>query len=361
MNEVAMTILEGSEGFFKQQYGTIFKYAFVFAIFISTLYGVRENPLNLPEQNGKIPVHGFRFALLIGFSFAFGAICSAFSGLAGLWVSVRTNIRVAQAARDSYNTSLQLAFAGGYFGAAINIALAILGVSGLFIVFYSYLTACGVNVLHHLEMVPLLMVGFGFGASFVAMFAQLGGGIYTKAADVGADLVGKLEKDFPEDDERNPAVIADLVGDNVGDCAGQAADLFESITAEIISAMILGATLAKLAHLDTLHAVHFMFFPLALHSLDLFASTIGFFFVKTEDNRGTYIFYLRLVEIGRCSRCDEERLCDCPDLRYLRILWDLLHVLEDCSVPEVLGFVLCLWNCGSSHFLLICHCDPILH
>ena len=99
MNDVAMTILEGSEGFFKQQYGTIFKYAAVFAVFISFLYGLRENPLNLPEQDGKIPISGFRFALLIGSSFAFGAICSAFSGLAGLWVSVRTNIRVAQAAR----------------------------------------------------------------------------------------------------------------------------------------------------------------------------------------------------------------------------------------------------------------------
>lgn len=226
-----MTILEGSEGFFKQQYGTIFKYASVFAIFISVLYGLRENPLNLPLQDGKAPIAGFKFALLIGFSFTFGAVCSAFSGLAGLWVSVRTNIRVAQAARESYNTSLQLAFAGGYFGAAINIALAIFGVSALFLVFYSYMSSNDVAILHHLEMIPLLMVGFGFGSSFVAMFAQLGGGIYTKAADVGADLVGKIEENFPEDDERNPAVVADLVGDNVGDCAGQAADLFESITA----------------------------------------------------------------------------------------------------------------------------------
>ena len=127
------------------------------------------------------------------------------------------------------------------------------------------------------------MVGFGFGASFVAMFAQLGGGIYTKAADVGADLVGKLEQNFPEDDERNPAVIADLVGDNVGDCAGQAADLFESITAEIISAMILGASLAKEAHLSTTTTIAYMFFPLALHSLDLISSTIGLYFVETED------------------------------------------------------------------------------
>lgn len=294
MNDVAMTILEGSEGFFKQQYTIIFKFAIGFAIFISTMYGLRENPLNLPLHDGKVPVAGFRFALLIGFSFTFGAVCSAFSGLAGLWVSVRTNIRVAQAARNSYNTALQLAFSGGYFGAAINIALAIIGVSVLYIVFYSFMVSNGVAVLHHLEMIPLLMVGFGFGASFVAMFAQLGGGIYTKAADVGADLVGKLEKDFPEDDVRNPAVVADLVGDNVGDCAGQAADLFESISAEIISAMILGASLAKMAHLDTYHAVSFMFFPLALHSLDLFASTIGLYFVQTEDNRGTvYLIQMR--------------------------------------------------------------------
>ena len=106
-------------------------------------------------------------------------------------------LRVAQASTSSYNKSLQLAFAGGYFGAAINIALAIFGVSFLFIIFYSYLEKSGVDVLEHLHIIPLLMVGFGFGASFVAMFAQLGGGIYTKAADVGADLVGKLEKDFP--------------------------------------------------------------------------------------------------------------------------------------------------------------------
>ena len=226
MNEVSMTILEGSEGFFKQQYGTIGKFAVIFAVCLSGLYGMRENPLNLPFQEGVVPISGLKFALLIGFSFAFGAVCSGCSGFAGMWVSIRTNIRVAEAARSSYNTSLQLAFAGGYFGAAINIALAIFGVSCLFILFFNFLTAHDVAVMGHLEMIPILMVGFGFGASFVAMFAQLGGGIYTKAADVGADLVGKLEKDFPEDDERNPAVVADLVGDNVGDCAGQAADLF---------------------------------------------------------------------------------------------------------------------------------------
>ena len=117
------------------------------------------------------------------------------------------------------------------------------------------------------------------------MFAQLGGGIYTKAADVGADLIGKVEAEIPEDDHRNPAVIADLVGDNVGDCAGQAADLFESISAEIISAMIIGITLAHHSSLDNNTKYNFMFFPLAIHSLDMIASTAGTFFVKTKTGK----------------------------------------------------------------------------
>lgn len=118
-------------------------------------------------------------------------------------------------------------------------------------------------------------MGYGFGASFVALFAQLGGGIYTKAADVGADLVGKVEQGIPEDDPRNPAVIADLVGDNVGDCAARGADLFESIAAEVISAMILGGTLAKKAGFE--HNIGFILFPLVIHTMDLVVSAIGIF------------------------------------------------------------------------------------
>ena len=132
--------------------------------------------------------------------------------------------------------------------------------------------------------IPYLLIGFGFGASFVAMFAQLGGGIYTKAADVGADLIGKIEMGIPEDDPRNPAVIADLVGDNVGDCAGQAADLFESISAEVISAMILGSTLASKMTLMQMEAKSgFLIFPLIIHCFDITASIIGSHFVRTKD------------------------------------------------------------------------------
>merc|ERR1719440_2344348 len=123
------------------------------------------------------------------------------------------------------------------------------------------------------SQMPLLLIGYGFGASLVALFAQLGGGIYTKAADVGADLVGKVEQNIPEDDPRNPAVIADLVGDNVGDCAGRGADLFESIAAEIVSAMILGQTLCNESGIQNVST--FVCFPLAIHAMDIIVSSVG--------------------------------------------------------------------------------------
>jgi len=166
----------------------------------------------------------------------------------------------------------------------INVALAIFGISSLFLSIY-FLIFISDPSLYQIpyDKIPLLMVGFGFGASFVAMFAQLGGGIYTKAADVGADLIGKIEMDIQEDDARNPAVIADLVGDNVGDCAGQAADLFESISAEIISAMILGCTLSEKINIDNYEIKSgFIIFPLIIHCIDIFISVIGAFFVKTK-------------------------------------------------------------------------------
>lgn len=149
--------------------------------------------------------------------------------------------------------------------------------------FHFYLKAPATTTYLPIEEIPVLLVGFGFGASFVAMFAQLGGGIYTKAADVGADLIGKVEVGIPEDDPRNPAVIADLVGDNVGDCAGQCADLFESISAEILSAMILGGAMANHAGLDPDLKAGFILFPLLVHSLDLFVSTVSVYFVSTKE------------------------------------------------------------------------------
>jgi len=174
--------------------------------------------------NSQLPLYvGTTFtAFITSLSFLLGANCSALAGYAGIWVSVRANVRVAAASRKDYNEAIQICFRGGAFSAIINVALAIFGISSMFLMlsFVFYMNAPeGVKNLP-IEEIPVLLVGFGFGASFVAMFAQLGGGIFTKAADVGADLIGKVEVGIPEDDPRNPAVIADLVGDNVGDCAG---------------------------------------------------------------------------------------------------------------------------------------------
>ncbi len=194
--------------------------------------------------------------------------------------------RVTNAARKCYNEAFQICFRGGAFSAIVNVALAIMGISGMYLFTYFLFwihQPPGANVSVPIEKIPLLLVGFGFGASFVAMFAQLGGGIFTKAADVGADLIGKQNLGIPEDDSRNPAVIADLVGDNVGDCAGQCADLFESISAEIISAMILGGTLVEKAQLSSDVKTGFILFPLAVHCMDIMVSTIGVFCAKTQE------------------------------------------------------------------------------
>lgn len=219
MQEVAEPIKEGSEGFFKTQYGTIFKLAFVTSIGLFFIYNLRE-PVPGSELNYYFST--FSMAVIMSLGFLVGACCSAISGYAGIWVSVRANLRVAAASRNDYNAALQICFRGGAFAAIINVALAIFGISFLYLVLtlHLYTTQKSSKQIPPIEEIPVLLVGFSFGASFVAMFAQLGGGIYTKAADVGADLVGKVELGIPEDDPRNPAVIADLVGDNVGDCAG---------------------------------------------------------------------------------------------------------------------------------------------
>ncbi|EGR28715.1 vacuolar-type h+-translocating inorganic pyrophosphatase, putative [Ichthyophthirius multifiliis] len=285
MQLMAKYIQEGSEGFFTAQYGTIFKLSFVFCIMIMLVYYFREPLVIKVGEKEILTISNLTMSIFSGISFCLGSLCSAFSGYAGMWVSVRANLRTCSSATKCYNETIKVAFYGGYFGAAINIAQAILGISSLFLMqyfYFKYTLPSSNSAQDIVGQIPLLLIGFGFGASFVAMFAQLGGGIYTKAADVGADIIGKIESDIPEDDHRNPAVIADLVGDNVGDCAGQAADLFESISAEILSAMILGATLAQEADFSMSQQASFMLFPLAVHCLDLIASTIGLFFVNTK-------------------------------------------------------------------------------
>ena len=280
MQEVSLAIREGAEGFFKTQYGTIGRLSGVLCAIIFVVYLFRSET---PEQ-AAAGVSRFTLALLTAASFMLGAGCSAIAGYVGMWVAVRANVRVAGAARRSAREALVVALRAGGFSGLIVVALMVLGIATLYSLLYIFYVTFG--SLHDAD-IPLLLVGYGFGASFVALFAQLGGGIYTKAADVGADLVGKVEAGIPEDDPRNPAVIADLVGDNVGDCAARGADLFESIAAEVISAMILGGTMAKQANLPS--ASGFILFPLVIHTLDLVVSAIGLMSVAERPPPGTPI------------------------------------------------------------------------
>src|SRR2546425_209582 len=195
MQEIAGAIKEGAEAFLRRQNATIFGIGLGVAALIFVLYAFVRPP------NPNDPTTPFNMALATTLAFCFGALCSGVSGYVGMFVSIRANLRTASAVRSSLNRALQLALRGGAVSGLFVVAMSLLGVGGLFVV----LRAFGVAD----EKIPLLIVGYGFGASLVALFAQLGGGIYTKAADVGADLVGKVEAGIPEDDPRNPAVIAD--------------------------------------------------------------------------------------------------------------------------------------------------------
>jgi len=275
MIQVSEAIRDGAEGFFATQYGTIVRLSVVLAVVIYGIYMLRRVT---PEQEEAGLTRSI-LALATVCAFALGATCSGLSGYVGMWVSVRANVRVAGGARRSAREALMIALRAGGFSALIVVSMTVLGVSTLFCIFCLMFSVGEVGGMAITE-VPLLLVGYGFGASFVALFAQLGGGIYTKAADVGADLVGKVEQGIPEDDPRNPAVIADLVGDNVGDCSARGADLFESIAAEVISAMILGGSMAKKAALED--ATGFILFPLMVHALDCIVSAAGIMSVKAK-------------------------------------------------------------------------------
>ncbi len=277
MQEISNAIKEGAEAFLKRQNRTIILLALLLALLIFVLYGFVRSP------NPADPAPPLELAFWTTLSFVFGALCSLVAGYIGMWVSIRANIRTASAVRSSLNQALRIALRGGAVSGLFVVAMSLLGVGGL----YALLEVMG----HDPQKIPFTIVGYGFGASFVALFAQLGGGIYTKAADVGADLVGKLEAGIPEDDPRNPAVIADLVGDNVGDCAGRGADLFESTAAENIGAMILGVGLFPYFGLQGI------LFPLVARAFGLIASIIAVLVVKTEEkgdpmdalNRGYYV------------------------------------------------------------------------
>jgi K(+)-stimulated pyrophosphate-energized sodium pump len=267
MQDVAATIFEGAVAFIRRQYVTIAILAVVASVVLGLIISVVETE-NLAETS-KLPggAFGVQLGIMTAVAFIVGAACSMASGIIGMYISVKSNVRTAAASRRSLVEAVQVAMRGGAVSGFLVVALSLLGVWGIFALY---------GGLEHPAVAPFLIVGFGFGASFVALFAQLGGGIYTKAADVGSDLVGKIEAGIPEDDPRNAAVIADLVGDNVGDCAGRGADLFESTAAENIGAMILGVSVYAIAlQAGWPNPAGWIFFPLIVRAFGLFATIIS--------------------------------------------------------------------------------------
>ncbi|WP_117880042.1 sodium-translocating pyrophosphatase [Aureibaculum luteum] len=265
MSRIAKNIADGAMAFLKAEY----KVLAIFVAAVAVLLFFKGT--NEVGSNGMVAV-----------SFIIGAICSALAGFIGMKVATKANVRTTEAARTSLGRALEVAFAGGAVMGLGVVGLGILGLSGLFMAYQFMWPSTGLSVdlkAENLSMVLNVLSGFSLGASSIALFARVGGGIYTKAADVGADLVGKVEAGIPEDHPLNPATIADNVGDNVGDVAGMGADLFESYVGSIIGTMVLGAYILT-PNFDGLGAVYL---PLVLGAVGIIMSILGTFFVKVKD------------------------------------------------------------------------------
>src|SRR5437879_8631817 len=258
MQKVAGAIYVAAVAFIQRQYRTIALLAVGGTLLLClVIYCCESGP----------GVSASELAIKSSLAFIVASACSMASGIVGMFVAVKSNLRTAAAAQHSVADALRISLRGGAVSGILVVGLSLIGVFAMFIAYGGFA---------HPDQAPFTIVGFGFGASFVALFAQLGGGIYTKAADLGADLVGKVEAGIPEDDPRNAAVIADLVGDNVGDCAGRGADLFESTAAENIGAMILGVAIYPYFGIKGLVC------PLVASAVRLSASIVGLMIVRAR-------------------------------------------------------------------------------
>jgi len=280
MSNIAKNIADGAMSFLKAEYKILSVFVAAVAIL---LYFKGSNEYTQLDENGNPVSHG-----MVAVSFIIGAICSALAGFIGMKVATKANVRTTNAAKNSLGKALEVAFAGGSVMGLGVVGLGVLGLSGLFFAYQGVFE--GVN---NINLVINVLSGFSLGASSIALFARVGGGIYTKAADVGADLVGKVEAGIPEDHPLNPATIADNVGDNVGDVAGMGADLFESYVGSIIGTMVLGALIVT-PDFDGLGAVYL---PLVLAAVGIVMSIIGTFFVRVKDG-GSPHTALNLGEFG---------------------------------------------------------------
>jgi K(+)-stimulated pyrophosphate-energized sodium pump len=262
MADIAARIAEGAMAFLKAEYRVLA----IFVVSVAILLGVSAGDNSSP---------------LVAVSFVLGAFCSALAGFIGMRVATKANVRTTNAARTGLSKALEVAFIGGSVMGMGVVGLGVLGLGTLFIVYGNLFGTDAQNI----QKVITVITGFSFGASSIALFARVGGGIYTKAADVGADLVGKVEAGIPEDHPLNPATIADNVGDNVGDVAGMGADLFESYVGSIIGTMVLGAAFmsADFVQADGMNGLSAVLLPLALAAVGIIVSIIGTFFVKVKE------------------------------------------------------------------------------
>ncbi len=271
MQEIAGYVREGAMAFLTREYKVLAVFVVVVAVALAIL-----NSVAAPEGVYANP--------LVALSFIVGAVCSGIAGWAGMTVATAANVRTTNAARKGLAGALQVAFSGGTVMGMAVVGLAVLGLGTLFLLYGKFaVVGTATETAEGLTHTITVLAGFSLGASSIALFARVGGGIFTKAADVGADLVGKVEAGIPEDDPRNPATIADNVGDNVGDVAGMGADLFESFVGSIIGAMVLAFALASRLHLNFPNSFDLALLPLTIAAAGILVSIGGTFFVKTAE------------------------------------------------------------------------------